>query len=96
MSDIQFVCWKEIFLKALDEADPEKLARLVPAAELAIFRRQQELCDNPQNSEERSTMCVASEALRVVKRRITKPLVLASPKGNPARFANFVRRSRTA
>jgi hypothetical protein len=96
MSDMQFVCWKEIFLKALDETDPEKLARLVPAAELAIFKRQQELCDNPHNSEERSTMCIASEALRVVKRRITKPVVLPSSKGNSARFANFVRRSRTA
>jgi hypothetical protein len=96
MSDLKFVCWKEIFLKSLDETDPAKLARLVPAAELAIFKRQQELCDNPHNSEERSMMCIASEALRVVKHRITKPVVLPSSTGNPARFANFVRRSRTA
>jgi hypothetical protein len=96
MTDLKFASWKEIFLKIMDETDPDKLARLVPPAESAISKRQQELCDNSQNSEERSTMCVASEALRVVKRRITKPLVLASSKGNPARFANFVRRPRTA
>jgi hypothetical protein len=96
MSDMQFGCWKEIFLQALDETDPERLARLVPAAELAIFKRQQELSDNPHNSEELSTMCVAFEALRVVKRRIRKPVVLPSSRGNPARFANFVRRSGAA
>jgi hypothetical protein len=96
MSDIKFVSWKEILLKTLDETDPEKLARLVPEAELAIFRRHQELCGSPQNSAELSTMPIASEALRVVKRRITKPVVLASSTGNAARFANFVRRSGTA
>ena len=93
MSDIKFVSWKEILLKTLDETDPEKLARLVPEAELAMFKRKLELCDSPQNSEELSTMCVASEALRVVKRRIIKPGVLASSAGNGARFADSVRRS---
>jgi hypothetical protein len=96
LSDIKFVSWKEILLKTLDETDPEKLAGLVPEAELAMFKRRQELPDSPQNSEELSTMSVASEALRVVKRGITKPVVLPSSRGNPARFANFVRRSRTA
>jgi hypothetical protein len=96
MSDIKFVSWKEILLKTLDEADPDKLAQLVPETELAMFKRQQELKNSPQHSEELSTMSVASEALRVVKRRITKPVVLASSKGNGARFANFVRRSGTA
>ena len=83
MSDIEFLCWKEIFLKALEETDSEKLARLVPTAELAIFKRQQELCDNPPNSEELSALCVASEALRVVKRRITKPESLDPRKATP-------------
>jgi hypothetical protein len=96
MSDLKFVSWKEIFLKTLDETDREKLARLVPEAELAIFERQQKLYSCPQHSEELSAMCVASEALRVVKHRIFKPRVLESPKGNSARFANFVRRSGTA
>lgn len=96
MSDIKFVSWKEIFLKAVDESDPEKLTRLVPEAELAIFKRQQELYNCPQHSEELSQMCVASEALRVIKHRIVKPGVLGSSKGNGARFANFVRRSGAA
>jgi hypothetical protein len=96
MSDIKFVSWKEILLKTLDETDPEKLAQLVPEVELAMFKRQRELNNSPQHSEELSTMPIASEALRVVKRRITKPVVLASSTGNAARFANFVRRSGTA
>jgi hypothetical protein len=96
MGDIKFVSWEEIVLKTLHETDPAKLARLVPEAELAIFRRRQKLNDSPRHSEELSAMPIASEALRVVKRRITKPVVLPSSTGNPARFANFVRRSRTA
>jgi hypothetical protein len=95
LGDLKFVSWKEILLKTLDETDPEKLAQLVPEAELAMFKRRQELPASPQNSEELSTMSVASEALRVVKRRIIKPGVLASSAGNGARFAYSVRRSGT-
>jgi hypothetical protein len=90
MSDTKSLFWEEIFLKMADETDPERLAQLVPEVELAMCKRELELRDSPQNSEELSTMCVASEALRVVKRRITKPAVLGLSKGNPARFANFV------
>jgi hypothetical protein len=93
MSDIKFVSWEEIFLKTMVESDPEKLARLVPEVELAMFKRELELRDSLQNSEELSTMCVAFEALRVLKRRITRPRVLESSKDGPARFANFVRSS---
>jgi hypothetical protein len=96
MSDIKFVSWKELLLKTLGETDPEKLAQLVPEAELAIFKRQQELNDSPRHSEELSAMPIASEALRVVKRRITKPVAPVASTGNGARFANFVRRSGTA
>jgi hypothetical protein len=96
MSDIKLVLWEEIFLKTLNETDPEKLAQLVPKVELAMFKRELELRDNSQNSEELSTMCVAYEALRVVKRRITKPRVLGSSEGNPTQFSNFVRRSGVA
>jgi hypothetical protein len=96
MTDLKFVTWKEIFLKAVDESDPEKLAQLVPEAELAIFKRQQQLYNSPQHNEELSAMCVASEALRVIKHRIIKPTVPASSTGNRARFTNFVRRSGTA
>jgi hypothetical protein len=95
LSDIKFVSWKEILLETLDETDPEKLAQLVPEAELAMFKRQLELCHSPQNSEELSTMSVASEALRVVKRRIMKPGVPASSAGKGARFADSVRRAGT-
>jgi hypothetical protein len=96
MGDIQFVSWEELVLKTLDETDPLKLAQLVPEAALAMFKRELELHNCPENSEELSAMSVASEALRVVKRRITKARLLKPSKGNSARFANFVRRSRTA
>jgi hypothetical protein len=91
MGDIKFVSWKEIVLKTLDETDSEKLAQLVPEAELAIFRRQQELYNRSQGDEELSTMPIASEALRVIKRRIIKPIVPPTPTGNGARFSNSVR-----
>ncbi len=96
MSDLKFVSWKEILLKTLDETDPEKLARLVPQAELAMFKRQQELHDSPQHSEELSAMPVASEALRVVKRRIMKRAVLGPSKDEGARSVNSAPRSETA
>jgi hypothetical protein len=85
MSDIKFVSWGEIFLKTVDETDPEKLAQLVPETELAMFKRELELYSCLQHSEELSTMSVASEALRVLKRRITKPRLVESSTGNGAR-----------
>jgi hypothetical protein len=95
MGDIRLMSWEEILLKVLDETDSEKLAQLVPETELAMFNRKLELSDSPENSEELSTMCVATEALRVVKRRIIKPGVLASPAGSGARFADRSRRTGT-
>lgn len=76
VNDIKLAFWKEIFLKTMEEKDREKLARLVSEAELAIFQRQQKLYNCPRHREELSAMCVASEALRVVKHEITKPGVL--------------------
>jgi hypothetical protein len=96
MSDLKLVSWKEIFLKTMEEKDFEKLAQLVPEAELAIFQRQQKLYNCAQHREELRTMSVVSEALRTIKHRITKPGILGSSKGNPARFAKFVRRSGAA
>jgi len=93
VSDIKLEFWEEIFLKTTNETDPLKLAQPVPEAELAMFKRELDLYNRPQNSEEQSTLCIASEALRVVGQRITKPGFLGPSKGNPARFANFVRRS---
>jgi hypothetical protein len=81
--DIKFVSWEEIFLKMIVEPDPEKLAKLMPEVELAMFKRELELYDCSRPSEEWSTMCVAFEALRVVKRRVTKPRLLGSSPGNP-------------
>jgi len=96
MGEIKSVSWEEIVLKTLDETNPLKLAQLVPEAALAMFKRELKLHDCPENSEELSAMSIASEALRVVKRRITKARLPGRSKGNGTRFANFVRRSRTA
>jgi hypothetical protein len=96
MSDIKLVLWEEIFLKTLNETNPQKLAQLVPKVELAMFKRELELYDCSPPREELSTLCVAYEALRVLRHRIARPRVLESSKANPARFANFVRRSATA
>jgi hypothetical protein len=92
MSDIKLAYWEEIFLKTVDETGPEKLAQLVPEVELAMFKRELELYDCSPPPEELSTMCVAFEALRVLKRRITSPPVLESSEGNRARFATFDQR----
>ena len=62
-----------------------RLAQLVPEAELAMFKRELELYNCPRHSEELSTMPIASEALRVVKRRIIKSVVLGPSKGDDAR-----------
>jgi len=70
MSDLQFVSWKEVFLKALDEKDRNKAALLLHDADLAIFRRQQELDDSPLHREELSAIAVAIEALRVTRRAL--------------------------
>jgi hypothetical protein len=93
MSDIKLELWEEIFLKTANETDPEKLAQLVPRVELAMFKRELELHDCSQRSEELSTMCVAFEALRVLRRRIARPRAFEASMGDPARFANSVQRS---
>jgi len=59
--------WKEIFLQAMDESDREKLRRLVPKAEAAIFLRRKELGNSVEAREELSTMAVAIEALRSIR-----------------------------
>jgi hypothetical protein len=65
MSDLQFVSWKEVFLKAMEEKDTKKAAELFHQADLAIFRREQELHNSPLHREELSAIAVAIEALRV-------------------------------
>jgi len=78
MSDLQFVSWKEVFIKALDETDRNKAARLLHDADIAIFRRQQELDNSPLHRDELSAIAVAIEALRVSRRaldELDKPIV---------------------
>jgi hypothetical protein len=70
MSDLHFVSWKEVFLKALEEKDRNKAAHLLHEADKAIFRRQQELHDSPLHREELSAIAVAIEALRVTRRAL--------------------------
>jgi hypothetical protein len=96
MRDNKSISWEEIFLKTMEEKDSEILAQLVPQAESAIFERQRELDNCAQHSEELSAMCVASEALRVVKHSNTTPKDQEPSMGNAARFAKFARRSGTA
>jgi hypothetical protein len=96
MSDIKLGLWEEIFLRTVNETDPQKLAQLVPRVELAMFKRELELQDCYPPSEELSTLCVAYEALRVLRRRIARPRAFESSMGDPARFASFVRRSGAA
>lgn len=67
MSDLKFVCWKEIFQKAAAETDREKQRHLVQQADLAIFHRQQQLYNCAQHREELSALNAATEALRVIK-----------------------------
>jgi hypothetical protein len=61
------VHWKDIFTKAATETDKEKLDRLVREAEMAIFRRREELGDSTEAREELSTIAVATEALRAIR-----------------------------
>jgi hypothetical protein len=59
--------WKEIFMKAVNESDRQKLRRFVPEAEVAIFLRRAELGDSLEAREELSTIAVAIEALRSIR-----------------------------
>jgi hypothetical protein len=59
--------WIEICMQALEESDPEKLRRLVPEAEQAIFLRREALGTSAEVCEELSTMAVVAEALRAIR-----------------------------
>jgi hypothetical protein len=60
------LAWKEIFKRATQETDHEKLRQLVRDAEAAIVIRQVELGNSAADREERSTMSVAVAALRFI------------------------------
>jgi hypothetical protein len=70
VSDLHFVSWEGVFVKALDETDSNKAARLLHDADVAIFRRRQELDNSPEHREELSAIAVAIEALRVTRRAL--------------------------
>lgn len=67
MSDDSSLHWKEIFMQAVNESDRQKLRRLVPEAEVALFLRRAELEESAENREELSTMAVAIETLRSIR-----------------------------
>jgi hypothetical protein len=96
MNDLRLVSWKEVFQKAIEETDRDRLAALVAEADLAIFHRQQKLYACPQHREELSAMNVASEALSAVKRTLTRPGALTSSSAERLRSAQFVRHQKTA
>jgi hypothetical protein len=72
MSDLQFASWKEVFLKAMDEKDRNKAAELLHQADLAIFRREQELDNSPVHREELSAIAAAIEALRASRHALRR------------------------
>jgi hypothetical protein len=72
--------WKEIFMRAMDEPDPEKLGRLVCEAEGAISLRREALGRSAQARKELSAMIVATAALRSIR----VLLAAASPKDRMA------------
>jgi hypothetical protein len=59
--------WKDLLIQALEESDREKLRRLVPKAEAAIFLRRKQLGNSVEARAELSTMAVAIEALRSIR-----------------------------
>jgi hypothetical protein len=59
--------WKDILIQALEESDRQKLRRLVPEAEAAIFLRRRQLGNSVEAREELSTMAVAIQALRSIR-----------------------------
>jgi hypothetical protein len=67
MPDSDSFFWKQSYREALRESDKEKLAKLVYAAEGAMFFRLLELADAPDHNEERNEIEVACADLLAVK-----------------------------
>jgi hypothetical protein len=59
--------WKEVYEKARQETDQQKLGELVLAAEAAIFRRYQEIAPSDNHHEERRSLKEATDYLLAVK-----------------------------
>jgi hypothetical protein len=67
MPNLRPVFWQEAFIRAVDEPDPETLARLIHDAELAIFRRWQQLADPNDYRDEIRAMDLATLAMDAIK-----------------------------
>lgn len=59
--------WQEPYQAALLELDPERLKGKIAIAETAIFQRYQELADDSDHSDERTSLEDARNALRVLQ-----------------------------
>ena len=67
MRELRPVLWQEAFIRAVDEADRETLARLIREAEFAIVFRRQQL-ENPANyRDEVRAMNLATLAMDSIK-----------------------------
>jgi hypothetical protein len=67
-SSLHYPEWKTPYQGALLEADPKKLAERVAEAEVAIFKRLQQLNRSQDGHVEREAIEDAIRALRVIKR----------------------------
>jgi hypothetical protein len=65
---ILYPAWQPEYQAALVEVDREKLKERVEAAETAIYKRLQQLSQNPDDSAERQVIEDALHSLRVLKR----------------------------
>jgi proteasome lid subunit RPN8/RPN11 len=67
MVEIGTTSWKEIYERARQESDKEKLGELVLAAESAIYRRYQEIESSANHHDERRSMQDATDYLLALK-----------------------------
>lgn len=67
MHDCRPVLWQEAFIRAVDEADRETLARLIGDAEIAIRLRWQQMENPADYRHEVRAMKVATQAMDAIK-----------------------------
>ena len=67
MHDFRPVLWQEAFIRAVDEADRETLARLIGDAEIAIRLRWQQMENPADYRHEVRAMKVATQAMDAIK-----------------------------
>lgn len=67
MPDLRPVFWQEAFIRAVDEPEPETLARLICDAELAICRRWRQLANPNDYRDEVRVMKLARLAMDAIK-----------------------------